>query len=288
MVRAPPRPPGRRPPGLRPGWADFARARVLAALDLLSWLDHRYQPLDALTQADLDQWLTEGTTTRRAVRYFIQWARARHLTGDVSVPLPPRSEPLRLLGEDDHIRQLDRCFSDDSMPLDLRVGGALVLLFGLLVSRVMRLTKGDVDDDGEVTYLDIDTHRLMLSPRLARLVRRLREENAQRWTLAQLGTSAPWLFPGQSPARPAVDVLFGVRLQRYGINAHAGRNTARLALAAELPASVLADLTGISVGTAERWSQWAKRDWTSYIGQRATDVRAAPWVEGRLPGEHQQ
>jgi hypothetical protein len=111
MVRVPPRPPGRRPPGLRPGSADFARARVLAALDLLSWLDHRYQPLDALTQADLDQWLTEGTTTRRAVRYFIQWARARHLTGDVSVPLPPRSEPVRLLGEDDHIRQLDRCLS---------------------------------------------------------------------------------------------------------------------------------------------------------------------------------
>jgi len=217
------------------GSADFAHARVLAALDLLSLLDHRHQPLDALTQADLDQWLTEGTTTRRAVRYFIQWARARHLTGEVSVPLPPRSEPVRLLGEDDHIRQLDRCLSDDSMPLDLRVGGALVLLFGLLVSRVMHLTKGDVHDDGEVTYLDIDTHRLMLPPRLARLVRRLRDENAQRWTLAQLGTTAPWLFPGQSPARPAVDVLFGVRLQRHGINAHAGRNTARLALAAELP-----------------------------------------------------
>jgi hypothetical protein len=61
----------------------------------------------------------------------------------------------------------------------------------------------------------------------------------------------PWLFPGQSPTRPAVDILFGVRVHRYGIDAHAGRNTARLALAAELPASVLADLTGISVGTAE-------------------------------------
>jgi hypothetical protein len=54
-----------------------------------------------------------------------------------------------------------------------------------------------------------------------------------------------------------VDVLFGVRLHRYGIDAHAGRNTARLALAAELPAAVLADLAGTSVSTAERWSQWA-------------------------------
>ena len=55
----------------------------------------------------------------------------------------------------------------------------------------------------------------------------------------------PWLFPG------------------------------RLALAAELPASVLADLAGISISisTAERWSQWAKRDWAAYIGQPTTDDR---------------
>ena len=70
-----------------------------------------------------------------------------------------------------------------------------------------------------------------------------------------------------------MDVLFGVRLHRYGIDAHAGRNTARLALAAELPAAVLADLTGISFSTAERWSQWAKRDWAAYVGQRTADDR---------------
>ncbi len=82
--------------------------------------------------------------------------------------------------------------------------------------------------------------------RLAHLVRQLRDRDEPRW---------------------------GVRLHRYGINAHAGRNTTRLALAAELPASVLADLTGISVGTAERWSQWAKRDWAAYVGQRTVDDR---------------
>ena len=64
-----------------------------------------------------------------------------------------------------------------------------------------------------------------------------------------------------------------VRLHHYGIDAHAGRNTARLALAADLPASVLADLTGVSIGTAERWSQWAKRDWAAYVGQRASGQR---------------
>ena len=126
---------------------------------------------------------------------------------------------------------------------------------------------------GQATYLAIDGHRLMLPPRLADLVCQLRDQVEPRWALGRLGTPAPWLFPGQSPARPAVDVLFGVRLHRYGIDAHAGRNAGRLALAAELPASVLADLTGISISTAERWSQWAKRDWAAYVGQRAADDR---------------
>jgi hypothetical protein len=71
------------------GSADFARARVLAALDLLSWLDQRGLDLRDLTQADLDRWLTGGTTTRWAVRYFLQWARDRGLVSDLDVPLPP-------------------------------------------------------------------------------------------------------------------------------------------------------------------------------------------------------
>jgi hypothetical protein len=207
------------------------------------------------------------------VRYFLQWARGRGLASDLTVPLPPRQEPARLLAEDAHIQQLDRCLADEAMPLDLRVGGALVLLFGMLISRITQLTKDQVIDDGQATWLAIDGHRVMLPPRLAVLVRRLRNQDEPRWTLGRLGTCVPWLFPGQSPARPAVDILFGVRLHRYGIDAHAGRNTARLALAAELPASVLADLTGISISTAERWSHWARRDWAAYVGQRAADDR---------------
>jgi hypothetical protein len=153
--------------------------------------------------------------------------------------------------------------------LDLRVGGALVLLFGMLVSRLTQLTKDDVIEDGQATYLAIDEHRLMLPPRLAGLVCHLRGQHEPRWTLGRLGTPIPW----SSRARPAVDILFGVRLHRYGIDAHAGRNSARLALAAELPASVLADLAGISIGTAERWSRLAKRDWAVYVGQRVADDR---------------
>jgi hypothetical protein len=141
----------------------------------------------------LNQWLTDGTSTRRAVRYFLHWAHGRGLVSDLNVPLPPRQEPECLLAEDDHIHRLDRCLTDEAMPLDLRVGGALVLLFGMLVSRITRLTKDDVIEDSQATWLAIDGHRLMLPTRLAHLVRQLRDQNEPRWTLGRLGAPVPWL-----------------------------------------------------------------------------------------------
>jgi hypothetical protein len=82
----------------------------------------------------------------------------------------PRQEPARLLAENDHIQQLDRCLTDEAMPLDLRVGGALVLLFEMLVSRIIQLTKDDVIEGGQTTCLSVDGYRFTLPLRLAVLV----------------------------------------------------------------------------------------------------------------------
>lgn len=60
------------------------------------------------------------------------------------------------------------------------------------------------------------------------------------WLTERCG--APLLFPGFSDARPLHSGTFGARLLRYGITPHAGRNTAMVTLAADLPATVVADL----------------------------------------------
>ena len=35
-----------------------------------------------------------------------------------------------------------------------------------------------------------------------------------------------------------------------------------MALAARLPASILADLTGTSIASTEAWKNWSSRDWS--------------------------
>ncbi|WP_411100425.1 hypothetical protein [Streptomyces sp. x-45] len=86
-------------------------------------------------------------------------------------------------------------------------------------------------------------------------------------------TLAPGSFPGQSPARPLRAEYLSLKFRDYGLSGLAGRNTARLALAANLPASVLADLTGTSVDNAVRWTKFAKRDWTEYVAARKRDTQ---------------
>lgn len=62
---------------------------------------------------------------------------------------------------------------------------------------------------------------------------------------------------------------------RHGLTPLAGRNAAIVMLAAELPASVLADLIGIHEATATRWARRANRDWHTYLAHRRSEQPAA-------------
>jgi hypothetical protein len=53
-----------------------------------------------------------------------------------------------------------------------------------------------------------------------------------------------------------------------GLGGLAGRNTTRLALASDVPASTLAALTGTSIDNATDWANVAKRNWTDYAASR--------------------
>lgn len=134
-------------------------------------------------------------------------------------------------------------------------------------------------EDSRATWLAIDGHRLMLPAKLAHLVRQLRDQDEPRWTLGRLGASVPWLFPAQSPARPAVDVLFGVRLHRCGIDAHAGRNTARLEGLAAYRHPRMASPPGLKpAGVARKVSVSMPEDLTAAVQQRAGRGKFSQYV----------
>jgi hypothetical protein len=152
---------------------------------------------------------------------------------------------------------------------------ALTLLFGLPTERIRHLTADQLSCQGKHTYLTAGRRPALLPPRLANLLQDLatKPEPQRRPSVHADRRAAQWLFPGLVPGQPIANHAFTTRLSRHDINVRIARNGALAALAADLPAAVLADLLGMHINTAIRWVKYVGRDWADYIAARAIEQR---------------
>lgn len=252
---------------LTPSAPRYARTRIRAATAFLTWLAEHDRKLSDATQADIDRWLVAGTPSRRR-RDFIRWANSRHLTTDLHVPwLGREGLAEHLLDDEQRWALLRRCLHDETLPLRLRVAGALVLVYGHIPARIVELTADHLTADG--THILLDEQPVLLPPVLADLIARLREQRPARNSLQSVVMTPAWLFPGGLPgAHLSADRLAILLNTTAGIPVRAARGAALCALAADLSAPVLADLLGVSVAAATRWNAVAARDNAEYLAAR--------------------
>jgi hypothetical protein len=116
------------------------RAQVRAALDLLAELDRIGIDLASMTQAHLEHWLSNGPPAPRAARSFVCWAVARGLAHAVDIPPGRPAQPSVFADQQEQAAQLERCLADDTMPVDVRVTGALNMLYGIHIGQWSRCT----------------------------------------------------------------------------------------------------------------------------------------------------
>jgi ribosomal protein L40E len=252
------------------GSASWARQQIRAAADFLGWLDQHGIALADLDQHTMDQWLDHGGGQHYTVRYFLIWARRHRLVLQaVRVPRRQHKTPEQRIGDDEHWNHLRRCLHDTALPVRVRVAGALLLLYGQPISRIVRISTNHLTHRGDDTYLTINRRPLLLPQPIAALINDLSQTATPKSQIAGRGSPSPLLFPGQLPGQH-LSVGYLVReLNQHGIRTRAARNTALLDLASELPAAILADLLGMHINTATRWVKKTRRDWTSYLAARA-------------------
>jgi hypothetical protein len=265
-----------------PAAGNWLRTRVRATLNFLTWLDEQHLTLATITQPKIDQWLTTTPTySTYAAREFLYWARQHHLTGDVTIPKKPHHSTLAPITEDDRWTQLRRCLHDTTLPTAVRAAGALVLLFGLPVSRITTLRHHDIrtDPDGN-DWLQMADHQLLIPAAVATLLHHQREHGTGTATLTQRTTTVEhlWLFPGGLPGRPARDGLYRALRAHLPVHLRRARSAALAALAADIPAAVLAQLLDLNINTAINWANYAQHDWTAYLHARTT-TRNTPRIE---------
>ncbi|WP_131784328.1 hypothetical protein [Protofrankia symbiont of Coriaria ruscifolia] len=247
---------------------------VHVTIRLLAWLHDRGTTLADLDQHTVDLWLTSGDPSAQDVGDFLDWTAQRGHTRTLSVPIR-RRQTGPATSEAERIVLLARLLHDDTAELTDRVAGALLLLYGQQLSRIAALTTSQVIQSHDAVHLQIGTDHIHLPEPLAGLVLRLHDEGRPYIGVGSPSTTG-WLFPGLLPGRPITPSQFGQRLRKLGVYAIAGRRAAIIQLAAELPATVLADMISLHPTTAAHWTAQAGGTWHRYAAELARDRNHQP------------
>jgi hypothetical protein len=244
-----------------------ARPKIRVAADLLLWLSQHKLALKDLRQEHLDYWLSEGSSQRRRLRAFIVWAVRQKITGPLTVIPAATRRHVDPLETPERVQLLRALLTNDALDLRDRVAGSLVLLFAQRISRLVLITRDEVQQcDGEV-FLSLGREPLLLPELLGILTQRLKEAPPGAATTTN-NTSSGWLFPGRLLDTHLSEHHLRERLHKLNVKSLPARNSAVLGLGQTLPAAILADLLGVAENTAERWTQLANGDWTRYAAAR--------------------
>ncbi|QFZ73983.1 hypothetical protein GFH48_12655 [Streptomyces fagopyri] len=264
----------RRP--LTQGQLTTARTDIRAAMRLLSWLHEHGMSLATCTQADIDVWLSGGQKGRTVIRNFMIWCSARGYCCRFEIPTHTTTRGQEVLPEADQRWTISkRLLTDTSLDTVDRVAGCLVVLYGQRISRIAGLTTDQVKETSAGLTLILGSAPLNVPEPLAALIRELVRRRRGHAALGHTDAH-PWLFPGARAGRPMSAEHLGTRLNRIGLRGRAGRNSALLDLAAELPAVVLSNLLGIHVETATAWAAEAGNIRPGYAAELARRAREHP------------
>ncbi len=248
------------------------KACLNAAVAFLAFLDERDRDLAACSQADVDAWASEGIPSASAVSDFLDWALERRLLAPVVLARRAQRQGTAL-DDDTRWSTLQRLLHDEHLELTDRVAGCLVLAYGQQLSRIVAITRDQLNITDDLVGLNLGATAVEIPDPLRGLLTRL-ATGGRRHTGVGSPPDTPWLFPGLSPGRPLSAAHLGERLRRLGIPTMASRRGALIHLGAQLPAAVLADLLGITASTAVRWVRTAGGDWSNYAAQVVKERRS--------------
>lgn len=245
----------------------YARSLVSEAIHLVVWLHGQQLELADLRQNLIDQWIAAGSGMRRRVRLFLAWLRRGSVTGTLDVDWDDRPATRRAIDDEERFGILRRLLHDQDLDLCDRFTGSVLLLYGKPVTRIAALRTTDIHatPDGAVT-LRLGRGEIPLPEPLDAIARGLRDRQLQG-----TGTDG-WLLPGRHAGQHITADTLLRRLKRHGLDrSRSGRHAALLALAARLPAPILAERIGIDRSRAAAWVRMAGTPYADYVAIRRAD-----------------
>ena len=252
--------------GLSPYQRHSATASLRAANRLCDWLAGQGLDIDDLDQVRLDAYLIDHATQRNHLAGFLAWAHRQRRVPRLELYHQSRPITVVPVAQDQRWELARHLLHDSPRPLAHRVAALLVLLFAQDSARIAALSTGHVDVDADKVRLRLGDVAIDVPEPLDRL---LADLVAGRTPLGRVKAAGPdpWLFPGRHPGRPADPHSVRRWVRACGVTPmQPHRASALIDLTGQLPAPVVAELLGIAIGTAVKWSTLAGRPWGQYLG----------------------
>jgi hypothetical protein len=253
---------------LRATACQYARTRFTQAQTFLTWTAALDIRPSALTQAHIDAYYaSHGPHQREAVRAFLIWATGHgHMPRRLDIPSqPPAAGPA--ITQQRRLGLLRRFASSTDTPVKPRAAACLLLLYAQPLTRILRLTTGDLtrDEDGQ-TWLHLGDPP---SPVPAPFDALLHQLAASRYDHVPANHASTWLFPGRHAGQPAAYHPMAGQLRALGLPLRTARISALRQLVLAVPAPVIADALGFHYTTTTRQNVNAGATWSRYAaGER--------------------
>lgn len=246
--------------------------QLRAAIELMAWSRPR-GGLGGLSRSDVDEWLA-GPSTRHWARQFLLWAIRQHLLDLPASAIPLRTPQAPPDVEDYQLRAdlAHRLLHEEGIPVDIRVAGLLVVLYGQHLSRIASIERENVDLESTPPRIKLGKNWLELPDPMGRHITELLAQGPRR--NAPFIENARWLFLGYGAGEHLSSDRLGVRLAEYGIHARSMRNTVLFQLGATVQPKTLARLLDLQTGTAVSWVNKAGGIYSNYWGQVLRDEEA--------------
>lgn len=185
----------------RPGAAADDRRQIGSAITFLNWLDSISASIGAITQQHIDDYFTAFPAQRQSLGLFLKWLKDRRIGDEFELPKRQAGLPNTFQTQDEHEQQLRRFLTDGTLPLDVRVAGALISLYAIPVVRLVELTTDRLEQTEAGTYLTIERNPVLLPPTLDSLITTMNQQRRVN-TLVQPSGEPAYLFPGRPATRP--------------------------------------------------------------------------------------
>lgn len=244
-----------------------ARTQVRQAIALTAWLHAHGLSLGDLRQDLLDQWLTSGATTRRAVSAFVVWLSRVHPAErrlQVAWPVATHSPPIAT--DQQRLAALSALLGNRCVDPSIRFAAAAVLLFAQPLTRVAALRRSDLTRTAAGWQLRFGRRPVRAPALLDDLLAELVASGPKRSRVA--ASDSVWLLPGRKHGTHSTAEDLRRQLKILEMPVRPVRRGALLALASELPAPVLAEHFAVHRARAAQWTRLAGRTYADYVASR--------------------